>query len=59
MDRPASGLTGIPIKLKVELSDIITAYPHSSPPMESEQLNALTHQLQDLRVRSNELRRYL
>ncbi|MBA0901073.1 MAG: peptide chain release factor 2 [Candidatus Nitrotoga sp.] len=27
--------------------------------MESEQLNALTHQLQDLRVRSNELRRYL
>ncbi|MEI8009937.1 MAG: peptide chain release factor 2 [Candidatus Nitrotoga sp.] len=27
--------------------------------MESEQLNALTHQLQDLRIRSNELRRYL
>ncbi|MGO8753643.1 MAG: hypothetical protein ACLQHK_00230 [Gallionellaceae bacterium] len=27
--------------------------------MEAEQLNALTNQLQDLRARSNELRRYL
>jgi len=27
--------------------------------MEAEQLNAITNQLQDLRVRSTELRRYL
>jgi len=27
--------------------------------MEAEQLNAITNQLQDLRARSNELRRYL
>ncbi len=27
--------------------------------MEAEQINALTNQLQDMRARSNELRRYL
>lgn len=59
MGRPAPGLTGIPIKLNggtfrynYDLSTLII-------PMESEQLNALTHQLQDLHIRSNELRRYL
>lgn len=47
------------LKLPAELSAIIAPFPHSTILMEAEQLNALTHQLQDLRVRITELRRYL
>jgi hypothetical protein len=32
---------------------------NSEPPMEAEQLNALANQLDDLDLRSKELRRYL
>ncbi len=36
------------------------ALPRTGKPiMEAEQLNAITHQLQDLRTRTTELRRYL
>ncbi|CAH1385286.1 hypothetical protein NTGM5_10168 [Candidatus Nitrotoga sp. M5] len=47
------------LKLRAELSDIITTFSALDNIMEAEQLNTITHQLQDLRARSTELRRYL
>ena len=47
------------LKLPAELSAIIAPFSALDNIMEAEQLNALTHQLQDLRVRIAELRRYL
>lgn len=47
------------VKLRTGLSAIIVPFSVLDNIMEAEQLNALAHQLQDLRVRITELRRYL
>lgn len=66
--RTASSVAGgLPSRLARDLRQdaagavcaIITAFPARDNTMEAEQLNAITHHLQDLRARAGELRRYL